>query len=171
VPTRGGDRWAGHQQLRALRGVGGQFLAQPQGDKAAVAQVAESGDPGGQRRPRAGAAVLQQRVIAPAGEVADGVVAGVQHQVGVAVDQPRQQRRLTKLDQLGPLRGVSPGDVDVDDAPLIEQHQGADAQLISYPVEQPCRTDRQHPGHLPRAAIAAIAWLRQLGILAQRHLW
>jgi hypothetical protein len=51
--------------------------------------------------------------------VADGIVAGVQHQMGVAVDQSRQQGRLAKIDQLCTLGRVSAGEVHVADAPLV----------------------------------------------------
>jgi hypothetical protein len=99
--------------------MGRQLLAQPQGDESAVAQVAEGGDPGGQRRPCPGPALIEQPVVVDVGEVADGVVAGVQHQMGVAVDQPRQQGRLAKVDERRPLRWVGPGEIHIGDAPLV----------------------------------------------------
>ena len=163
MPTPSGDRRAGHQQLRTPLGMGRQLLAQPQRDESAVTQVADGGDAGGQRRPCPGAALLQQLVVVHVGEVADGVVAGVQHQVGVAVDQPWQQGRLAEVDQLCTLGRVGPGNVNVYDAPLVHQHQRAGTELVGHPVEQPCRTDRQHPGHLPRAAITLQSASRILG--------
>jgi hypothetical protein len=129
--------------------MGRQLLAQPQRDESAVTQVADGGDAGRQRRPCPGTALLQQGVIVGAGEVADGVVAGVQHQVGVAVDQSWQQGRLVEVDQRHPLRRVGAGEVHVGDAPLLHQHQRTDMQPVGHPVKQPRRTDRQHPDHLP----------------------
>jgi hypothetical protein len=128
--------------------VGRQLLAQPQGDEPAVAQVADRGDPGRQRRPCPGAAVGQQRVITGGLEVADGVAAGVQRQMDVAVDQPRQEGRLPEVDQLGALRRVGTREVDIGDAPLVDQHQRAGAQPVGHPVKQPPRTDRKHLIHL-----------------------
>jgi hypothetical protein len=168
VPARGGDRRAGHQQLGAPLGVGGQLLAQLQGDEAAVAKVAEGGDPGGQRRSCPGPALLRQLVVVDGGEVADGVVAGVQDQVGVAVDQPRQQEgRPAKVDQRRPRRRVGPGDVDVGDAPTVDQHQGRERNWSATPSNS--RAART--ASIPATSRAATAWLHQMGILDGGACW
>ncbi len=138
---------AGRGDGRPGREDGGQagLAAQAQGQVAAVAEVADGGDPaaqGGLARPGHG---LDDLAVGPAGQVRDRLGAGVEGQVDVRVDQPGQQGGPGQVDHLGVRRDRAAGFDAADDAALDHQHRVADQRGV-HAVEQPGGTQGRRPG-------------------------
>jgi len=139
VPAGDGDRRPGRHD-------GGQpwLAAQAEGQVVAVAQVPDGGDAAAQRRPRGSDHRFRRLVIAALGQTADWVGAGVEGQVGVAVDQAGQQRGAA---QVGDVRVVGSGypGADRDDGAAVDQDQRIGDQGVAGPVERSGGTECDEP--------------------------
>jgi len=139
VAAGGGDRRPGRHD-------GGQpwLAAQAEGQVVAVAQVPDGGDAAAQRRPRGSDHRFRRLVIAALGQTADWVGAGVEGQVGVAVDQAGQQRGAA---QVGDVRVVGSGypGAHRDDGAAVDQDQRIGDQGVAGPVERSGGTECDEP--------------------------
>jgi hypothetical protein len=126
------------------------YVPQPQRHVVAVAQVADGGDAGHEAGACGRVHVAQNRVIVGAGEVTDRVVAGVEGQVDVRVDQTGQHGRVAQVHHVNPGRRRRFG-LDRHDAAPVNQHYRSLDQVRIDAVEQARGTDREHdPARLLR---------------------
>ena len=79
--------------------------------------------------------------VVQAGQVADGVGAGVEGEVDVGVDQAGQQCRAAQVDDVRALRGGPPG-VDGDDGGAVDHDERIGDHGGAGAVEQPRRPQR-----------------------------
>ncbi len=142
VSTGGCDRRASYQQVRACGRVGGGLVPQPQGQVVAVTEVADRGDPGHQAGTGGQPHPFQDRVVG-IGDVTYRVVAGIEGQVDVRVDETGQQGRLAKVHHVNARRHRRPG-LHRDDAAVVDQHDRSFDQSGTDTIEQAGGTDREH---------------------------
>ncbi len=140
VPTRAGDRRPGHQQLRTPRPA----TAHATGEMTGVAQVTHRRDPRREGPRGIGPHPRQQNLVIHPEHVNQGMPGGLERQMHVRIHQPRQQRGISQLDNLGVRRRRSPGPVHRDYATVLDQHYHPPTCRL-HSIEQSLRPQREQP--------------------------
>jgi hypothetical protein len=122
MPTGAGQWGPGNQKFRSQRGSPPVFLPQRQGRKVAVTEIANRGDSGAQRGLGVPSCPSQQRLMRVAGQIFRLTV-GVPAQMRMRIHQPRQQRRLTQVNQCHIRRADGAVKIDRADQAVLDDDQ------------------------------------------------
>ncbi len=120
VSAGGGDRWTGREDGRSGVGAAGRLGPDRQGQVVPVAEVSGGGDPAGEHRPRGLTHVRQECLLGRRLNMGNDLLRSVEDQVGVRVDQARQQRGLVEVEHRQVVRRGRSRGVDVADPAVLD---------------------------------------------------
>ncbi len=141
VPARHGDRRARRDDTRADLPAAAEPVPQREGQVVPVSEVPDRGDPGREGTARRQSHPQQQRGVVIGLETGHRVAGGVKRQMLVHVDQARQQRDITKVENIRP--GDRRAMLPHTDDPAIRHLDNRVSQDLRRPaIEQsPCRDE------------------------------
>ena len=130
----------GRQRIRS-----GRTVAEFEREVVAITEITDGGHPTGERTPGRGRHVLAQDIVVHGGQVGDRVVAGVETQVEMGVDQSRHQRCAGQVDDVCAVRDSLDLGPDSDDTAFVDDHDGIGGQPGGGAVEEGRGTENREP--------------------------